>query len=569
MKKAVLYARVSSDLQKKEKTIESQILELRKQITKAGDALVKEYIDNGYSGARLDRPAMDELRRDLKTNLFDTIYFLNTDRIAREVTYQTIIVAEILKYRKQLIINGKDYIHNPENKFTLTVLGAVSELERAKISERVARGKALKLAQGCNPGRGSRMFGYDFVHKAPDTVSASFTINEREAEAVRLVFAEYSKGGISTHGLALKLEEKGFTTKQGYSKWHSGVVKNMLRNSAYIGTMYFNKLKLIREYADPVYGRTTTTEKLVPRDRSEWVSIPVPPIISKELFDQVQERITWNEKNYRNQPGVQLLSNLIKCGTCGSNYTSIRSKYLKPIKNDQGNMVERAIYVCNRRIAQGKGLQVKKQISCHTKQIASDLVENKVLEMIETTITNPDILKTKISVLQGKTQNAQLRVRRRLTKLEKEVATLTEKKKRIIDLYTEGELSRESYAKKLLEKNAEIVKCTLEKSELLKRLPVLQKEEVIDKAIKQYCNDTCVQYQSCTDFETKRRFLLDHIEKVIHDEGDGLTLYGFIPIPSDGVVSKLEFRIKRVITKSERLRRKLSPRLPQGKASLM
>ena len=120
MKKAVLYARVSSALQEKEKTIDSQIAELKNQIKKNNDVLVKEYIDNGYSGAQLDRPGMNKLRDDLKTDLFDTIYFLNTDRIAREVTYQTIIIAEILKYKKQIIINNKDYVHNPENKFTLT-----------------------------------------------------------------------------------------------------------------------------------------------------------------------------------------------------------------------------------------------------------------------------------------------------------------------------------------------------------------------------------------------------------------------------------------------------------------
>ena len=57
MKKAVLYARVSSDLQKKERTIESQVVELKKQVGAAGDVLVKEYIDDGYSRARLDRPA--------------------------------------------------------------------------------------------------------------------------------------------------------------------------------------------------------------------------------------------------------------------------------------------------------------------------------------------------------------------------------------------------------------------------------------------------------------------------------------------------------------------------------
>ena len=149
MKKAVLYARVSSALQEKERTIESQIAELKKQIKVNNDVLIKEYIDDGYSGAQLDRPAMNKLRQDLKTDLFDTIYFLNTDRMAREVTYQTIIIAEILKYKKQIIINGKDYVHNPENKFALTVLGAVSELERAKIIERM-HDFVLYDCQKCN-----------------------------------------------------------------------------------------------------------------------------------------------------------------------------------------------------------------------------------------------------------------------------------------------------------------------------------------------------------------------------------------------------------------------------------
>jgi len=66
MKRAVIYARVSSDLQKKEGTIESQILELRKHVTAAGDVLVKEYIDDGYEGVRLDRPALIEFRADLR-----------------------------------------------------------------------------------------------------------------------------------------------------------------------------------------------------------------------------------------------------------------------------------------------------------------------------------------------------------------------------------------------------------------------------------------------------------------------------------------------------------------------
>jgi site-specific DNA recombinase len=105
MKRAALYARISGDLQAKEGTIESQVLALKKQIAAAGHVLVREYIDNGFSGPRFDRPALNEMRKDVKTDTFDVIYFHDADRIAREVTIQNIIIEEILKHRKQLIIN--------------------------------------------------------------------------------------------------------------------------------------------------------------------------------------------------------------------------------------------------------------------------------------------------------------------------------------------------------------------------------------------------------------------------------------------------------------------------------
>jgi Resolvase, N terminal domain len=121
MTKAALYARVSTDAQQKEGTIESQLVELRRQITAVGHALAEEYIDDGYTGTLLDRPALNRMRADLKADRFDRIYFLAADRIAREVEYQRIIVGELLKHGKQITINGKDYEQNPENKLTLTM----------------------------------------------------------------------------------------------------------------------------------------------------------------------------------------------------------------------------------------------------------------------------------------------------------------------------------------------------------------------------------------------------------------------------------------------------------------
>jgi predicted site-specific integrase-resolvase len=66
MTKAALYARVSSERQKQEQTIESQVVELKRQIVAAGHVLVKEYIDDGYSGAEMDRPGLEQLRKELK-----------------------------------------------------------------------------------------------------------------------------------------------------------------------------------------------------------------------------------------------------------------------------------------------------------------------------------------------------------------------------------------------------------------------------------------------------------------------------------------------------------------------
>jgi len=82
MKRAALYARVSTDRQQQEQTIASQVLELKKQIAQSGSVLVKEYIDDGYSGKLLDRPALEELRRDAKGDVFDAIYFHSADRLA-------------------------------------------------------------------------------------------------------------------------------------------------------------------------------------------------------------------------------------------------------------------------------------------------------------------------------------------------------------------------------------------------------------------------------------------------------------------------------------------------------
>ncbi len=122
----------------------------------------RAYIDDGYSGKMLDRPALEDLHRDAKGDAYDAIYFHSAGRLARKVAHQNIVVDELLRCGKQIVIANKNYIHNPENQFTLTMFGAFAEFEREKIVERTTRGWRHRIRSGGLVSQGNRTFGYDF-----------------------------------------------------------------------------------------------------------------------------------------------------------------------------------------------------------------------------------------------------------------------------------------------------------------------------------------------------------------------------------------------------------------------
>ena len=95
--RADIYGRVSSDLQEKEQTIRSQLERLRKYVLERGSVITGEYIDDGYSGATLDRPGLDRLRDALRIAEMDVVVFHSPDRLARKAVYQGLVLAEIEK----------------------------------------------------------------------------------------------------------------------------------------------------------------------------------------------------------------------------------------------------------------------------------------------------------------------------------------------------------------------------------------------------------------------------------------------------------------------------------------
>jgi site-specific DNA recombinase len=321
MTKAALYARVSTDAQQKEGTIESQLVELKIQIAAAGHVLAEEYIDDGYTGMLLDRPALNRMRADVKTDRFDRIYFLAADRIAREVEYQRIIVGELLKHGKQITINGKDYEQNPENKLTLTMLGAFAEFERAKIIERTSRGRLHRLRMGEMSSNGHRIYGYHYVKKT-STAPATLAVNEEQAAVVRSIFEMFASGTFGLVRIVRHLKASRIPTSSGKTRWDNDRIKTMLKNETYAGIRYFNRMTRVKK--GDREGKKLIRGQWVYRDRLDWITVTVPAIVSRELFDKVQDRLREHDARYCQPATHYLLSGLVQCGVCGSGCSSFR-----------------------------------------------------------------------------------------------------------------------------------------------------------------------------------------------------------------------------------------------------
>ncbi len=134
MKRVALYARVSTPKQAQERTIESQLHALKRYAQEQGYRWEEKHIyrDEGYSGARLDRPALDRLRDEAAAGLFDAVLVLSPDRLARRYAYQVLLVEELERWGCEVIFLERPIAEKAEDRLLLEIQGAFAEYERAR-----------------------------------------------------------------------------------------------------------------------------------------------------------------------------------------------------------------------------------------------------------------------------------------------------------------------------------------------------------------------------------------------------------------------------------------------------
>jgi len=132
-----IYARVSTEQQTETQTIASQLAALRERVLADGFSVCEElqFIDSGYSGATLVRPALERLRDLAAASGVDRLYVHSPDRLARKYAYQVLLIDELYRCGVEVIFLNRELGQSPEDDLLLQVQGMVAEYERAKIME--------------------------------------------------------------------------------------------------------------------------------------------------------------------------------------------------------------------------------------------------------------------------------------------------------------------------------------------------------------------------------------------------------------------------------------------------
>lgn len=452
MANVALYARVSSEQQAEAGTIKSQVSSLLEKISADGLALPNaqlQFIDDGHSGATLIRPALERLRDCVFNGLVDCVYVHSPDRLARKYAYQILLMDEFQKAGAKIVFLNREIGKTPEDDLLLQVQGMMAEYERAKILERSRRGKLQGAKRGTVNVLSGAPYGYRYVGKHDGDGQSRYEIIFEEARIVQQIFEWIGRERLSIGQVKRKLDESGIKTKSGKSFWDRSVIWAMLKNPAYIGKAAFGKTKLgdkrarirpQRNSSDRPRQSYSTYD--VPQD--EWIYIPVPALVSEDLFNAAQEQLSENREQYRERRrgALYLLQGLICCKCCGYAF------YGKPVRNkiDKTKTRTYAYYRCIGTDAYRFG---GKRI-CDNKQIRTDLVDDLVWRQVSELLHDPQRLEREFNrrLKKGQKQDPE--------RLEAERKNLQRKINRMIDSYAEGVITKEEFEPRVKRSKAQL-----------------------------------------------------------------------------------------------------------------
>src|SRR5512132_2682606 len=318
--RVALYVRVSTDRQQQAQTIGQQVAQLHSYVAAHdGWTVAAEHVfrDDGRSGARLDRPGLDALRDQAARAAFDLVVICSPDRLARNFVHQMVVLEELERRGVRVVFCDRPVSDDPHEQLVTQIRGAVAEYERTLIADRMRRGRQARLRSGQLLPWTRAPYGYR-LHPERPRDPAAVQVDSVAAVVVQELFAAYAAGGVTLHALAAQLTSRGVPTPTGRPVWRSTTIRNLLTNPAYKGQAASGRLRTTparrRKSALEPVGRGISTRA---HPSEEWITVPVPALVTAEQFDLVARRLAANQRAARRSTThPYLLRGLVSCGVC-------------------------------------------------------------------------------------------------------------------------------------------------------------------------------------------------------------------------------------------------------------
>ena len=442
------YARVSSEAQARDCTIASQIADLQERIATDGFQLEPDhgYLDDGYSGTILQRPALENLRDAVASGHVDRIYVHSPDRLARRHAYQVLLVEEFRRAGAEVIFLNHAIGETAEDDLLLQVQGIIAEYERTKLLERARRGRRHAARSGAVSALTAAPFGYRYICREEGGGLARFEVVEDEARIVRRIFAWVAHDRLSLREMCRRLEQMGCRTRRGLAHWKLGTLRGMLDNPAYIGQAAFGRSRCVP--AKPqlrLSGRRLRkapgATRRVGAPRQDWIDIAVPALIDPALFDAAHAQLAENRRRKREQqrPPRRLLQGLTVCSCCGFAYYGKMSP-LSPTDRTKG---ERHYYRC---IGSDKS-RLNGASKCSNTPVRGDRLEQMVWDQVKGLLQDPSRVADEYRRRLGQLRHGE--ASEEIHRLDRQIATLRRSMDRLIDCYTAGLIDKSEFAPRL------------------------------------------------------------------------------------------------------------------------
>lgn len=300
---------------------------IREYMESHGLRLTKEYVDDGWSGTNFNRPAFQELLKDCEAGKIPCIVVKDLSRLGRNYIETGRYLEHIfprMGIRFIAINDNYDSFTSDSSEDNLLVpfKNLINDSYSRDISQKTRAQKDVKRRNGEFIGP---FAGFGYV-KDPEN-KGHLIVDESAAQTVRLIFS-LKLGGRNEAAIAQYLNEIGAETPyqrklslgidykntfrpKGEPRWTGPLVKAVLENEVYTGTVVQGKWRKV----------SYKVNKYEPVDRDDWIRVEGmhEPIISRETFDRVQTLLAVDTRTSPGRDTLYLLAGFVRCGDCGAN----------------------------------------------------------------------------------------------------------------------------------------------------------------------------------------------------------------------------------------------------------